>query len=188
MHCAHERGIIHRDLKPANILIAVAGPRPTGSTAPLARPALSGAPKITDFGLAKLLDHTAGQTKAGDVVGTPAYMAPEQAAGRHHAVGVGADVYALGAVLYEALTGRPPFCGRTPLATLLQVTQAEPLPPGRLLAGLPRDLETICLTCLKKEFHRRYPTALALAEDLARWRKGEPIRARPAFRKPGRLA
>jgi eukaryotic-like serine/threonine-protein kinase len=181
MHYAHERDIVHRDLKPANILLADEAPRLTGSTRRLEHPThLPG--KITDFGLAKLLDHTAGHTQVGDVVGTPAYMAPEQAAGRLQTVGAPADVYALGAVLYEALTARPPFVADSPLATLAQVVEAEPLPPSRLRPGLSRDLETVCLKCLHKEPARRYASALALAEDLARWRKGEPILARPVSR------
>jgi tetratricopeptide (TPR) repeat protein len=164
VHYAHEHGIIHRDLKPANVLLsAVCG---------LAEP------KITDFGLAKKLDEE-GQTQSGDILGTPSYMAPEQAQGRAHAIGPATDVYGLGVVLYECLTGRPPFRGATATATLLLVLNAEPVPPSRLQPTVPRDLETVCLTCLRKESHRRYASALELADDLARFLAGKPIRARP---------
>jgi predicted Ser/Thr protein kinase len=156
---AHAHRIIHRDLKPANILLA------------------AGTPKITDFGLARKLDE-AGQTVSGAIVGTPSYMAPEQAAGGKD-VGPAADVYALGAILYECLTGRPPFRAATPLDTVLQVLHGEPVPPRQLTPGVSRDLETICLKCLHKQPDRRYATARELADDLARFRAGEPIRARP---------
>jgi len=138
----------------------------------------SAIPKITDFGLAKKLDE-AGQTASGAVMGTPSYMAPEQAAGRVTEVGPAADVYALGAILYEALTGRPPFRGQGVLETLEQVCCQEPVPPRFLQPKVPRDLETICLRCLEKEPRRRYAGALDLAEDLGRFLAGEPIRARP---------
>jgi WD40 repeat protein len=162
MQLAHSRNVVHRDLKPSNVLLAA-----------------DGTPKVTDFGLARRLDDDSGQTQAGAVVGTPSYMAPEQAAGEAHAAGPAADIYALGAVLYECLTGRPPHRGETIAETLDLVRTREPEPPCRLRPSLPRDLETICLKCLRKEPERRYASAEALAEDLRRWAAGEPIAARP---------
>ncbi len=162
MQAAHDHHIVHRDLKPANILL-------TGD----------GTPKITDFGLAKRLDTPAGLTPSAAVLGTPSYMAPEQASGRSRAVGPTADVYALGAILYEMLTGRPPFLAETAMDTMLMVLIQDPVPPSRLSAGVPRDLETICLKCLRKEPDQRYATATALADDLHRFLHGLPVHARP---------
>jgi WD40 repeat protein len=181
---AHRHGIIHRDLKPANILLQRSeerGARDEGQdpSALVPRPSsLAPVPKITDFGLAKQLDGAA-LTGSGTLVGTPNYMAPEQADRRLGKVGPATDIYALGAMLYECLTGRPPFPAETVLETLLLTLRAEPVAPSRLRPGLPRDLETICLKCLKKEPARRYASALDLADDLVRFRKGEPIQARP---------
>jgi WD40 repeat protein len=158
---AHRLGIVHRDLKPANVLLAA-----------------DGTPKITDFGLAKSLAGDSGLTQTGAIVGSPGYMAPEQAAGKPRDVGPAADVYALGAILYELLTGRPPFQGATILQTLEHARTAEPVPPSRLVPGLPRDVETIALKCLQKEPRKRYDSAAALAEDLRRFLGGEPIVAR----------
>src|SRR5262245_12678142 len=140
---------------------------------------LWGTPKITDFGLAKRLVVAVGQTQTGAVLGTPSYMAPEQAAGRTRELGPATDVYALGALLYECLTGRPPFKAESSFETLQQVLTEEPVPLTRLQPKVPHDLETICLKCLRKECHRRYASAEALADDLHRFLAGEPIRARP---------
>jgi serine/threonine-protein kinase len=158
---AHERGIIHRDLKPANVLLAS-----------------DGTPKVTDFGLAKLLGDSS-QTRTGDVMGTPSYMAPEQATGSKQ-VGPLADVYALGAILYECLTGRPPFLGASVLETLRQINEHDPVPPSRLNPAVPRDLEVICLKCLEKDQHHRYGSAKELADDLRRYLDGEPVSVRSA--------
>jgi hypothetical protein len=181
---AHARGVIHRDLKPGNVLLA--GPVGTGlqvcpeneAGRPGGPPPRS-VPKITDFGLAKRLDVEGGQTQTGVVMGTPSYMAPEQAEGRLAEVGPAADVYALGATLYEMLTGRPPFKGTTVLETLEHVRTLDPVPPRALQPGVPRDLEVICLKCLEKRPADRYDSAAALAEDLHNFLAGEAIRARP---------
>lgn len=191
-HYAHERGIIHRDLKPANVLLQVAdlglrkdgnpagltpGPEDTLELAQLE----SAIPKITDFGLAKNVD-SAELTSTNAVCGTPSYMSPEQASGTTQQIGIAADVYALGAILYECLTSRPPFHGPTAADTLMQVLHNDPVSPSRLQPTVPRDLETICLKCLQKRPHQRYASAHDLAEDLRRYQAGESIHARPVGR------
>jgi eukaryotic-like serine/threonine-protein kinase len=163
IHEAHRMGIVHRDLKPSNILLS-----------------RDGGPKISDFGLAKTLEQDSGLTRTESILGSPCYMAPEQAEGRSKEVGPLADVYALGANLYELLTGRPPFLAATVLGTLEQVKNSEAVPPSRLVPGLPKEIDTICLKCLRKEPKERYDSANALAEDLARHLRYEPILARPA--------
>jgi eukaryotic-like serine/threonine-protein kinase len=162
VHAAHRAGVVHRDLKPGNVLFAE-----------------DGTPKIADFGLAKRLNADEAQTRTGDIIGTPNYMAPEQARGRSAAAGPAADVYALGAILYELLAGRPPFQGETVWETLEQVIGWDPPPPRQLAPDVPRDLETICLKCLHKDPTRRYGGAEALADDLAHFLAGRPIVARP---------
>ncbi len=159
---AHQLGIVHRDLKPANILLT-----------------LDGEPKVSDFGLAKTAEHDSGLTRTQSILGSPSYMAPEQAGGHAKDVGPAADVYALGANLYELLTGRPPFVAPSVLTTLEMVKNAEPVSPRRLQPSLPRDLETICLKCLEKNPRERYESAEALADDLLAFLEGEAIRARP---------
>jgi serine/threonine protein kinase/phage FluMu protein Com len=169
IHFAHRAGIIHRDLKPANILLAS-----------------DGTPKIADFGLAKQLEGTASvtaagaRTQSGAILGTPGYMAPEQAGGKRKDIGAAADVYSLGAILYECLTGQPPFQADTTIDTLLKVINEEPTPPCQLCLDCPRDLEIICLKCLQKAPRKRYASAGDLADDLRRFLDGEPIRARPS--------
>ncbi len=162
MREAHRRNIIHRDLKPANVLLTS-----------------DGAPKITDFGLAKRLDADSQQTHTGAIMGSPSYMAPEQAWGQTHQIGPLTDVYALGAILYEMLIGRPPFQGASVIETIELVRTEEPVPPTRLQPKIPVDLETICLKCLQKDPARRYPDANSLAEDLQRFLEDRPILARP---------
>lgn len=162
VHFAHQQGVLHRDLKPSNILLDA-----------------TGAPRVTDFGLARPVDATARLTLSGEILGSPAYLAPEQARGERAREGVGSDVYSLGAILYELLCGRPPFLGDSPQSILRQVAEAEPLPPRRLNPGVPRDLETICLKCLEREPAGRYRSAAELAEELRRYLDNEPVRARP---------
>ena len=159
---AHDKGVIHRDLKPANILIDK-----------------DGQPRVTDFGVAKKVEGDSNLTATGQILGTPSYMPPEQAAGRLGEVGPLADVYSLGAILYAALTGRPPFQASNPMDTLLQVLDNDPVSPRQLDSKIPRDVETICLKCLEKDPRRRYDSAAALQADLSRWLADEPILARP---------
>jgi len=185
MDFAHRRGIAHRDLKPANVLLSapmLAGQSGSTNSASPWSDQLYGMPKIADFGLAKRLENDAGQTRTGTILGTPSYMAPEQAEGKSRDVGTAADQYALGAILYELLTGRPPFQGATVWETLNQVRSEEPVPPSRLQPRVPRDLETICLKALEKEPSKRYADTGALADDLRRFVAGEPIHARSISR------
>lgn len=158
---AHDRGIVHRDLKPSNILFTA-----------------SGIPKICDFGLAKRLEGESARTATGAILGTPSFMAPEQAQGRSREIGPRSDVYSLGAIFYHALTGRPPFLGESPIETLKLVAETDPLTPRRIRPGLARDLDTICLKCLDKNPAKRYATARELADDLGRFLEGKLVRAR----------
>ncbi|MGE0325350.1 MAG: protein kinase [Polyangiaceae bacterium] len=164
VHAAHENGIVHRDLKPANVLLEK-----------------DGNPKITDFGIARRLDADR-QTKTGNILGTPSYMAPEQALGKNDEIGPAADIYSLGAMLYDMLTGRPPFEAATTLDTLMQAVTRDPIPPRMLQPSIPLDMDVICLKCLEKKPERRYQSALDLAEDLERLLRREPIHARPIGR------
>ncbi len=192
VQAAHANGVIHRDLKPGNILLVPVSPIAADPRAPnqaetiaVADGVLKSVPKIADFGVAKRADGDwkakleSSLTATGDLLGTPSYMAPEQAAPSGPPVGPAADIYALGAILYELLTGRPPFKGETPLDTVLQVLHTEPVPVTGLRPNTPRDLETICLKCLRKEPRHRYQTASALADDLQSFLRGRPIKARP---------
>ena len=159
VHYAHEHGILHRDIKPGNILLDA-----------------KGEPHLTDFGLARLVESESSVTHTLDVLGTPSYMAPEQAVGNNAAVSSVTDVYGLGAVLYQLVTGQPPFAGGTTYETIKLLLDTEPRQPRLLNPKIDRDLATICLKCLEKDPKRRYSSALALAEDLERWLKHEPIR------------
>lgn len=170
IHYAHEHGILHRDLKPSNILVD-----------------LHDQIHITDFGLAKRLGTDTELTLTGQLIGSPNFLSPEQAAGQHGKLTPRSDVYALGAVLYQLLTGRPPLIGESLQETLLHIREKEVPSPRLLSPRVPRDLETICLKCLQKEPEHRYATAQALADDLGRFLAGEPIRARPLSPLPGSL-
>jgi eukaryotic-like serine/threonine-protein kinase len=193
VHGAHANGVVHRDLKPGNILLIPAPQRAAGALDATLGPnalvadggLLTAVPKIADFGVAKRADGAwktplpRSLTVTGDMLGTPSYMAPEQAAPAGPPVGPAADIYALGAILYELLTGRPPFKGETPLDTILQVLHSEPVAVTDLQPNVPQDLETICLKCLRKEPRNRYHTAGELADDVQSFLRGEPIKARP---------
>ncbi len=187
MEVAHQRGIIHRDLKPANILLANFDSQSSmirhrdsdSSSVPEDHWARTTVPKIADFGLAKRTDDDSSQTQSGAILGTPSYMAPEQAGGKTREIGPAVDIYALGAILYELLVGRPPFKAGNPIDTVRQVIEQEPVPPRQLEPRVPYDLETICLKCLEKDPARRFATAAELADDLRRFVDGDPILARP---------
>ena len=173
VHHAHQRGVLHRDLKPANILLDERGE-----------------PYVTDFGLAKRVEGDSELTHSGSIMGTPAYMVPEQASGRRGAVTTSSDVYGLGTILYALLTGRAPFDCDSIVETLEEVRSATPVAPSKKNPRAPRDLEVICLKCLEKDPARRYGSAQALADDLARYLAGQPIVARPVtlFERAGKWA
>ena len=187
MEVAHQRGIVHRDLKPANILLAKLDSQSSmirtrdadSSSLPEDHWSRTTVPKIADFGLAKRTDDDSSQTQSGAILGTPSYMAPEQAGGKTREIGPAVDIYALGAILYELLVGRPPFKAGNPIDTVRMVIEQEPVPPRQLEPRVPYDLETICLKCLEKDPARRFPTAAELADDLRRFVEGDPILARP---------
>ena len=187
MDVAHQRGIVHRDLKPANILLATIASHSSmvrerendSATLPADHWSRNTVPKIADFGLAKRVDEDSSQTQSGTILGTPSYMAPEQAGGKNREIGPAADIYSLGAILYELLVGRPPFKAGNPIDTVRQVIEQEPVPPRQLEPRVPHDLETICLKCLEKDPAKRFATADELADDLRRFVDGVPIHARP---------
>jgi hypothetical protein len=175
VQAAHDQGVLHRDIKPGNVMLMTP---PQDDTLPTAVKLL-GVPKITDFGLAKRMDGEGAMTRTGAVMGTPSYMAPEQAEGKVKQFGPAVDVHALGAILYEALAGRPPFKGATMMETLDQVRTLEPTSPAQLVPGMPRDLSTVCMKALEKDPARRYESARAMADDLRRYINGQTIVARP---------
>jgi tetratricopeptide (TPR) repeat protein len=207
MHFAHQRGIVHRDLKPANVLLAkrdidsdvirrkeipvpgtrgligpnslIRGKETGASSLPALHWSWTTMPKIADFGLAKRVDDESGNTQSGSIMGTPCYMAPEQAQGQNRQVGPSADIYALGSIFYDLLVGRPPFKANNPLDTIRQVIGQDPVPPRQLEPRVPLDLETICLKCLEKDPARRFTTAADLADDLRLYLEGRPIHSRP---------
>lgn len=177
---AHSKGVIHRDLKPANVLLArrAATNKADSVSPPLAGDGLPFDPRVADFGLAKQSSNDSGLTATGQMVGTPNYMSPEQAAGRTGDVGMASDIYSIGAMLYELLTGRPPFRSDTVLETLRQVCEHQPAPPRLLNAAIPIDIETICLRCLEKDPRQRYASAQEVADELGRFLAGDAIHAR----------
>jgi serine/threonine protein kinase len=192
---AHRHGVIHRDLKPANILLqksdvrtreqgagSAAKPSASNPQSAIRNPQLSLNPKVTDFGLARRIEGDSQLTGSGQILGTPSFMPPEQAAAKQDQIGPMCDVYSMGAILYAMVTGRPPFQSASPMETLLEVLEREPVAPRLLNAKLPRDLNTICLKCLRKEPSKRYHSAAALADDLGRWLENKPIVARPVGR------
>ncbi len=187
MEFAHQRGIVHRDLKPANILLAKIGSQSSvvrnrevdSSSLPADHWSRTTVPKIADFGLVKRMGDDSSQTQSGAILGTPSYMAPEQAGGKNREIGPAVDIYSLGAILYELLVGRPPFKAGNPIDTVRQVIEQEPVKPRQLEPRVPHDLETICLKCLEKDPTRRFTSAADLAEDLGRFVDGDPILARP---------
>ncbi|MCY3020241.1 MAG: SUMF1/EgtB/PvdO family nonheme iron enzyme [Planctomycetota bacterium] len=184
---AHEQGVVHRDLKPSNIMLEAkgGGSSSTLGAAPASQPQPASdsqehTPLVMDFGLAKDIARDSSLSQSGQVMGTPAYMPPEQAEGRVRDIGPRSDVYSLGAILYEMLTGRVPFTGENAMQVLRATCHEDPVSPRRITPGVPRDLETVCLKCLEKEPTKRYESAQALADDLARWLRNEPIVVRPA--------